>query len=201
LQQSGFIEFLFQTPAAYAAEAGGAAGAQGGLMQLLPMILIFGVVFYFLIYRPQKKRQQQHDQLLGSIVRGDTVVTAGGFFGKVSDILDDSYIIELAEGVKVRILKSSISTRRDQGDAKSKQHRPKKRRKIGDRTAEEQRSEVKSSSEEGVTHDENSILMGGSEALENGQDSAGVSADESVADESEKEKDKEPKNSDNDNTE
>lgn len=78
---------------------------------LLPLVL-FIAIFYFLIIRPQKKRQREHDQLLASISRGDPVITAGGMFGVVRDIKDDSFIIEIADGVKVRMLKGSISTKR-----------------------------------------------------------------------------------------
>ncbi len=92
-------------------------------------IALFGLIFYFLIFRPQKKKQQQHEAMISSIGRGDTVVTAGGFFGRVSDVMEDSYIIEIADGVKVRILKSSISIRRDAGDAKPRPQRPKKRKR------------------------------------------------------------------------
>jgi preprotein translocase subunit YajC len=93
-------------------------------------IVLFVLIFYFLIFRPQKKKQQQHDKMIESIGRGDTVVTAGGFFGKVSDVLEDSYIIEVADGVKMRILKSSISVRRDNPDAGAKPaDRPRKKRR------------------------------------------------------------------------
>ena len=103
---------------------------QGGVMGLMFPIVLFVLIFYFLIFRPQKKKQQQHDKMINSIGRGDTVVTAGGFFGKVSDILEDSYLIEVADGVKVRILKSSISIRRDGPDAGAKAvDRPRKRRR------------------------------------------------------------------------
>jgi preprotein translocase subunit YajC len=134
--------------------------------------------------------------MLSSISRGDTVVSAGGFFGKVSDILDDSYIIEIAEGVKVRILKNSISSRRDQNGGKPKQHRPKKKKKIGE-SAVEAGAETKPASEEGVTSDENSILMGSLEEQENKQGeaefSAGAAVSEGNADE---EKDKVARNAD-----
>jgi preprotein translocase subunit YajC len=118
---------------AYAAESEGAPqGAQGGLLSMLPMLAIMFFIFYFLILRPQKKKQQQHDQMLSSISRGDTVITAGGFFGRVSEILDDSYVIEIADGVKARILKSSISTRREAGEPRPKNRRLKKRRRDRD---------------------------------------------------------------------
>ncbi len=102
----------------------------GGVMGLMFPIVLFVLIFYFLIFRPQKKKQQQHDKMINSIGRGDTVVTAGGFFGKVSDILEDSYVIEVADGVKMRILKSSISIRRDGPDAGAKAvDRPRKKRR------------------------------------------------------------------------
>ncbi|MDO4219165.1 MAG: preprotein translocase subunit YajC [Synergistaceae bacterium] len=84
---------------------------QGGIMGMMMPLAIFIVIFYFLILRPQKKRQQEHDKLVSNIKPGDTVVTAGGFYGKVHDVLDDSYIIELDQNVKARILKSSISSK------------------------------------------------------------------------------------------
>jgi len=139
---------------------------------LLPILLFIGI-FYFLILRPQKKKQQQHEKMLSSISRGDTVVTAGGFFGKVSDILEDSYIIELADGVKVRILKSSISIRRDTSEGAPRTPRPKKKDRYKRREREASNSERTSESpeaaesnevttaskEEGVTTEEASALL------------------------------------------
>ena len=100
---------------------------QGGVMGLMMPLAIFVVIFYFLILRPQKKRQQEHDRLVSSIKPGDTVITAGGFYGKVSDVLDDSYIILLDENTKARILKSSISSKIV--SEKSEEHRKKKKKK------------------------------------------------------------------------
>lgn len=95
---------------------------QQGLLGMLMPLALFVVIFYFLIIRPQKKKQKAHEEMLASISRGDKVVTAGGFFGTVRDILDDSFIIEVADGVKMRILKSSISYKRTpEGDKPKKQ--------------------------------------------------------------------------------
>lgn len=106
-----------------------ASGQQGGITGLVLPILLFVAVFYFMIFRPQKKKQQQHDNMIASITRGDTVISAGGFFGRVCDVLDDSYVVEIADGVKVRILKSSISTRKDSPDSpKPLRHKRKKKR-------------------------------------------------------------------------
>ncbi|WP_300526034.1 preprotein translocase subunit YajC [Aminiphilus sp.] len=78
---------------------------------LMPLAL-FIVIFYFLIIRPQKKKQKQHENMLASIRRGDQIVTAGGFFGVVKDVKEDSFIVEIADGVKARLLKSSVSYKR-----------------------------------------------------------------------------------------
>ncbi len=136
---------------------------QGGLAGLFFPIVLFIGIFYFLILRPQKKKQQQHEKMLSSIGRGDTVITAGGFFGKVTDILEDSYVIELADGVKARILKSSISVRRDsstEGAARAPRPKKKDRPKRDASSAEEKQGEISTASEEeGVTSEETNALM------------------------------------------
>ena len=104
---------LLSAGEAFAADAPAAApAAQGGsaLQAFFPLI-IFVVIFYFFILRPQKKRQKTHDSLVNSLQRGDRVITAGGFFGIVREVKDDSVIIEIAEGLVARVLKSSISTK------------------------------------------------------------------------------------------
>jgi preprotein translocase subunit YajC len=94
-------------------------GQQGDLLGMLLPLVVFVVIFYFLLIRPQKKKQKQHETMLASIHRGDDVVTAGGFFGTVREVKDDSFILEIAEGVKARILKSSISYKRSAGEGKA----------------------------------------------------------------------------------
>ncbi len=101
-------------------------GGQGSLMGMLFPLVIFVVIFYFFIIRPQKKRQKSHDQLISSLGRGDQVVTAGGFWGTVKEVKEDSVIIEIADGVKARVLKSSIANKHAQdtetvSDAKKSQ--------------------------------------------------------------------------------
>lgn len=104
-------------------------GQQSGLAGLMLPLAMFAAIFYFMIMRPQKKKQQQHDSMLASISKGSEVITAGGFFGTVREVLDDSYIIELAEGVKVRILKSSISIKKTDDSSVSEPKREKKKKK------------------------------------------------------------------------
>lgn len=87
-----------------------AAGGGGDvIMSLLPLVLIF-VVFYFLLIRPQQKRMKEHRSMIEALRRGDRVVTGGGIIGKVSKVLNDTEVqVEIAEGVKVRVQRATIS--------------------------------------------------------------------------------------------
>ena len=78
------------------------------LISLVILIVVFGAIFYFLIIRPQRRREREHRKLLQSLKRGDRVVTAGGIYGTIDKIDDDTVILSLEEGAKVRIAKSSI---------------------------------------------------------------------------------------------
>jgi len=101
----------------------GDAGAGGALTAFLPLILIF-VIFYFLLIRPQQKRQKQHQNKLQAIRRGDKVLTGGGVFGTVTKVVDDNELqVEIADGVKVRVARSMVAdviskTEPANGDAK-----------------------------------------------------------------------------------
>jgi preprotein translocase subunit YajC len=100
---------------AYAQGAGGAAGPDL-LMSILPFVLIF-VIMYFLIIRPQRQRMKQHQEMVANLRRGDTVVTAGGLIGKVSKVVDDGEVqLELAEGLKVRAVRSMITEVRSKSE-------------------------------------------------------------------------------------
>jgi preprotein translocase subunit YajC len=96
--------------AAYAQTATDATTAGGfGLVQLLPLVLIF-VVFYFLLIRPQQKKMKQHRDMVSALRRGDRVVTSGGIIGLVTKVLGDNELqIEIADGVRVRTLRSSVT--------------------------------------------------------------------------------------------
>lgn len=94
---------------AFAQEAGAADGGGGLLIQILPLVLIF-VVFYLLLIRPQQKRMKTHREMLGALRRGDRVVTGGGIVGTVTKAGDDELTVEIAEGVRVRVLRSTVST-------------------------------------------------------------------------------------------
>jgi preprotein translocase subunit YajC len=101
---------------AYAQTGGGGGGNL--LFQLLPFIMILAIM-YFLIIRPQQKRLKDHRDLIASIRRGDTVVTAGGLVGKVTKLIGDAELqVELAEGVRVRVIRNTISEVRTRGDVR-----------------------------------------------------------------------------------
>jgi preprotein translocase subunit YajC len=101
------------TPA-YAQGVG--AGGPELIYQLLPFILIF-VIMYFLILRPQQKRAKQHQDMVKALRRGDTVITSGGLVGKVTKVVDDDQVeIEIADGVRVRQVKSMVSDVRVKGE-------------------------------------------------------------------------------------
>src|SRR3954466_12449858 len=86
---------------------------------LFPLVMLFGI-FYFLLIRPQQQRVKSHQQLVESVRRGDTVVTAGGMIGKVAKVKDDGEImVEIADNVQVRVLKSTLSEVRSRGGEKS----------------------------------------------------------------------------------
>ena len=90
------------------AQAGGAGGGDF-LVQLFPLILIF-VVFYFLLIRPQQAKVKAQREMLSGVKRGDRVVTGGGIIGLVTKVISDNEIqVELAEGVRVRIIKQTIT--------------------------------------------------------------------------------------------
>jgi preprotein translocase subunit YajC len=86
---------------------------------MFPLLMLFGI-FYFLLIRPQQQRMKSHQQLVESVKRGDTVVTAGGLIGKVAKVKDDGEImVEIADNVQVRVLKSTLSEVRSRGGEKS----------------------------------------------------------------------------------
>jgi preprotein translocase subunit YajC len=92
------------------AAADSSTGSGGGLLGLLPLVLIFGAM-YFLLLRPQRKRQKQAQVLQSSIGEGDEVILNSGIYGFVS-ALEDGYIwLDIAEKVEIRVARSAIATR------------------------------------------------------------------------------------------
>lgn len=80
-----------------------------GIQSFIPLILIFGIM-YFLLIRPQQKKLKDHQGMVAALRRGDQIVTQGGLIGKVAKVKDDNEVeVELAEGVKVRVVKTTIA--------------------------------------------------------------------------------------------
>lgn len=101
---------MLWTTTAFAMGAGPQAGAQGGaaiLTQFAPLILMFAI-FYFLLIRPQQKRAKQHKAMLEALKKGDQVITAGGFYGRIVAIDGDIMTIDLGDS-KVRIGRAFIT--------------------------------------------------------------------------------------------
>jgi len=99
---------MFSSPA-FAQASGAAAGGPSLFESFLPIVLIIAV-FWFLILRPQNKKMKDHRNMVENVSRGDTVVTAGGLIGKVAKVKDDNEIeVDVADGVRVRVVKSTLS--------------------------------------------------------------------------------------------
>ena len=102
------------------ASAAGAAPAGGG-MEMLIMLGIFGLVFYFLIYRPQAKRVKEHKSLVSSLGKGDEVLTQGGLVGKITKVSEEKDFIEIAlnDTNNIVVQKSSVTALLPKGTMKS----------------------------------------------------------------------------------
>ncbi|WP_432448078.1 preprotein translocase subunit YajC [Aliiroseovarius marinus] len=97
---------MFVTPAF--AQAAGAP--QGGIFSsmLVPMLLVFGIMYFFMI-RPQQKKMKEHQAMLEAVRKGDQIVTQGGVIGKITKVKDDTEVeVEIATGVKVRVVRATI---------------------------------------------------------------------------------------------
>ncbi len=103
-----------------------AAGGADIFTSMVPLILIF-VVFYFLLIRPQQKKVKQHKAMVDALRRGDSVVTGGGLLGTVSKVINEGEVeVQVAEGVKVRIVRSMIQEVRSKTEPVSDQSTVKK---------------------------------------------------------------------------
>ena len=91
-------------------QGGAAAGGQGagGFGAFVPLILMF-VIFYFLLIRPQQKKTKEHREMVSGLKKGDRIVTSGGLYGRVTGVADDALTVEIAEKVRVKVNRSSVS--------------------------------------------------------------------------------------------
>lgn len=103
---------------AYAQAAAPAAGAQGGLMSFLPLVLMF-VVLYFVMIRPQMKRQKEAKAMMEALAKNDEVVTAGGILGRVTKVNENYVTLEVAEGTEITVQKNAVTNVLPKGSLKS----------------------------------------------------------------------------------
>jgi preprotein translocase subunit YajC len=100
------------------AQTGDAAASAGGsIMALLPLVL-FAVVFYFLLIRPQTKRQKEHQKMVDSLAKNDEIVTVGGMAGRIAEIGDNFVLVEIAEGIQVKVRRSAVESVMPKGTLK-----------------------------------------------------------------------------------
>jgi len=90
-------------------------GSTDVIVQLIPFIALFAIM-YFLVLRPQQKRLKDHQAMVANVRRGDTVVTSGGIIGKVAKADEAEVLVEIAEGVKIRVVKSTLAEVRSKGE-------------------------------------------------------------------------------------
>ncbi|WP_439534619.1 preprotein translocase subunit YajC [Polymorphobacter sp.] len=105
---------MFATPAFAQAATGGASGGMAGLIAFLPYVAIFAI-FYFLLIRPQQQRLKAHRAMVDAVQRGDEVVTGGGIVGKVTKADGAEIEVEIATGIKVKVLKGTLADVRTRG--------------------------------------------------------------------------------------
>ena len=105
---------MFSSPAYASAGASSSGGAVGLLVQFAPLLFIF-IIFYFLLIRPQSRRMKEHRDMIGAVKRNDTAVTTGGLIGKVTKVEEGEIELEIASGVRVRVIKTMLSEVRPHG--------------------------------------------------------------------------------------
>ena len=103
------LEFPLFISSAFAqtAPAAAAGGLSESLMSMLPLVLMF-VVLYFVMIRPQMKKQKEHRSMIEALAKGDEIATAGGLLGKVSKLGDSHLTLEIAAGVEVQLQRSAV---------------------------------------------------------------------------------------------
>lgn len=100
-------------------QAGGAGqGGAGGFASFVPLILMF-VIFYFLLIRPQQKKTKEHRQMIDNLKTGDRIVTAGGLHGRITGVAENALTVEIAEKVRVKVNRGSVSALVQPGGAQA----------------------------------------------------------------------------------
>jgi preprotein translocase subunit YajC len=99
---------MFASPAYAAAGAAPSGGISAFMVQIFPLVAIFAI-FYFLMIRPQQRRMKQHREMLAAVKKNDTAVTSGGLIGKVTRVDESEVELEIASGVRVKVVKGMLS--------------------------------------------------------------------------------------------
>lgn len=111
---------IILTGLAYAMGQPGAAGAQpGGFTAFIPLIIMF-VIFYFLLIRPQQKKAKEHREMVNNLKKGDRVVTSGGIYGTISSVDDTTVNLEIAEKIRIKVMRGNIVSMADTGSKSPK---------------------------------------------------------------------------------
>ena len=97
------LAFAMGTP-----PGGASGGGQSALLNIVPLIFMFGI-FYFLLIRPQQKRAKEHRSLLSNLKEGDQVITSGGIYGRITGIRDDRVTLEISDKVRVKVNRGNIA--------------------------------------------------------------------------------------------
>ena len=105
---------MFASPAFASTGAASSGGTAAFMVQILPLLLIF-VIFYFLLIRPQSRRMKMHRDMIGAVKKNDVAVTNGGLIGKVVKVDENEVELEVASGVRVRVVKTMLSDVRPHG--------------------------------------------------------------------------------------
>ncbi len=113
------LNFLISEAWAMGPPPGGAQGGGDPLTAFLPLILIFGI-FYFLLIRPQQKKQKQHQEFINNLQKGTEVVTSGGIIGRITGITDDVVTLEVADKVRIKVVRNQIAGKPVTGDKDKK---------------------------------------------------------------------------------
>jgi preprotein translocase subunit YajC len=90
-------------------QGGGAAGqGAGGFGGLIPIVLMF-VIFYFLLIRPQQKRNKEHQAMIGNLKKGDRIITNGGIYGRITGLDESTLTVEIADRVRVKVVRANVA--------------------------------------------------------------------------------------------
>lgn len=114
------LPLLFATPGG--ADGAAASGGAGGLLTFAPFVLIIAI-FYFLIIRPQNKKQKETQKMLESLKKGDKIVTIGGIHGTISSVKEKTVVVKVDDNVKIEFLRSAISTVDASGRSEDKEEK------------------------------------------------------------------------------